>query len=206
MQRALMTNRIEHLLTETKGNEKVLEPQTLPGNAPTVKPEEALDVGEPEEEEEEEEEEDEADLDDDSPKSKGFGGGSDDGDGLGYDDHDDEDDDEDEDDLDEEALERKNIKDKLRIAKDGTSGLTDGRVIFVRDPNNEDKVYMIAAIENIIPEEQVNIDGGQMWMADVIVRLKGRGYTDPKQSIRKVNPEIFKKDNWEGRTEGAPNL
>ena len=211
MHRATMNNRLAHLLSTEPAT---MEPLTLPGNDPTSKPEhphqEAETGPEDEDEEEVESDEDEEDEDtfeddDDRSQGRGQGGGNNGGDGLGFDDGGDDDGDDDDDGLDDKALENELVREKLQIAKDGKSGLTEGRAIFIRDPNDKDRVYVVAAIEDILPSDEegmIATDGSQMWMTDLIFRFKGRGYEDPKHSIRKINPEVFKKDNWASRTDG----
>lgn len=105
-----------------------------------------------------------------------------------------------EDDDEEENEEIALIKEKIEVARDEMSGLIDGRVIFMRDKENPERIYMLARFDDILPDE-INKLGKEMWIADIILRLKGRGYSNPDQTIKPIHPEIFKKKNWNSRTE-----
>lgn len=91
-------------------------------------------------------------------------------------------------------------KEKVEIAKDNLAGLVEGRVLFVRDKTDPDRVYIVARFDDIFPDE-INKMGGEMWPADIIIRLRGRGYSSPERTIKSIDSEIFKKKNWETRTE-----
>lgn len=121
----------------------------------------------------------------DEEKELSFGGSDninnddDDGGGDGGDDGDDED----------EAY----LRDKLDVAEDEASIISEARVIFQKDPKTG-KILMISRIDEMaVPDEY--LDGKTMFTADIIFR-SFREYSSPKKKIDQIDSTIFKKKNW----------
>jgi hypothetical protein len=106
-----------------------------------------------------------------------------------FDNDDNDDGDDDGDDDDDEAY----LRDKLDVAEDEASIISESRVIFQKDPNTG-KTLMICRIDEMsVPKEYLN--GKTMFAADVIFR-SFREYSHPKKKISKIDSTIFKKKNW----------
>lgn len=116
-----------------------------------------------------------------------FDGGSDNFDGNDGDgDDDDGDDDEDDDDA-------AYLRDKLDVAEDESSIISEARVVFQKDPKTG-KTIMICRVDELdVPEEFLN--GETMFKADIIFR-PFREFGCPKKKIAKIDSTIFKKKNW----------
>jgi hypothetical protein len=118
-------------------------------------------------------------------EEKSFDGGFDNFDNF---DNDDDGDDGDDDDEDEAYL-----RDKLDVAEDEASIISEARVIFQKDPHTG-KTLMICRIDEMsVPKEYLN--GKTMFTADVIFR-SFREYRSPKKKIDQIDSTIFKKKNW----------
>jgi hypothetical protein len=115
------------------------------------------------------------------------------GSGNGFDDGDDDDGDDDFDGDDEEEY----LQDKLDVAGDAESFITEARVIFQRCPKTG-KVLMIARLDDLDLEED-DLEDDEMWKADLIIRTFGDGFGGSKKDIPGINSSIFKKKNWDER-------
>lgn len=111
------------------------------------------------------------------------------GDNDNIDNNNDDDDDGDDGDDDEDYLE-----DKLELARDEDSVITEAKVIFHRD-HKTNKVYMVAQLDEIDLDE-ISDDGQEMFDADIIFRICDESYLNPKIKSAPINPTIFKKSNW----------
>ena len=120
-------------------------------------------------------------------KELSFGGGFDD-----IDNNDDDGDDDDDDDDDDEAY----LRDKLDVAEDEASVISEARVIFQKDPSTGKTVMICRVDEMEVPEEY--LDGKTMFTADVIFRAF-REYSSPKKKVGQLDSAIFKKKNWKKR-------
>ena len=189
MDRALMSERMCRLFGSDE--DRVLAMKASLGPKPKSEPEGETDVatgpGDDEDEDEDYEDEDEDDDDDDDDESDD--GSFDQGGG----------DDEDED---EEGDDESFTQAKLSVAKDPSAAISeDGRVVFMRDPENPERMFLIARVDNIAKDAGFDDTGKEMWVADIVFRLKGRGYSGPEQTIKGIDPDVFKKSNWSGRVE-----
>jgi hypothetical protein len=188
MDRALMSERMYRLFGSDE--ERVLAMKAYLGPKPKSKPEEETDVavgpGDDEDEEPfDDDDDDEGDDDEDDGDDDSFDqGGSDD------------------EDEDEEGDDESFAQAKVSVAKDPSAAISeDGRVVFVRDPENPERMYMVARVDNIAKDAGFDDTGKEMWVADIVFRLKGRGYSGPEQTIKGIDPDVFKKSNWSGRVE-----
>jgi len=198
MDRALMSERMCRLFGSDE--DRVLAMKASLGPKPKSEPEGETDVAvgpgddkdedeDYEDEDEDEDEDDDEDDDDDDDDGDESDGGSFDQGG----------DDEDED---EEGDEKSFIQAKMNVAKDPSAAISeDGRVVFMRDPENPERMYLVARVDNIAKDAGFDDTGKEMWVADVVFRLKGRGYSGPEQTIKGIDPDVFKKSNWSGRVE-----
>jgi len=110
------------------------------------------------------------------------------------DDDDDDDDDGDDDDL--------AFNEKIAIAGDETSVLSDSRVCFMRHPKRPGKLILVALIEDILPEaenedDNFNCSGTEMFEANLIIHL-GKGHAEAKMPLdpKSIDPSFFKKKNF----------
>jgi hypothetical protein len=171
-------NRIKHLMQEVhkNGEEKnTVERLGSQNSGPAIEID-ALKKGFADLQEAEEEE----DLD--------FGGI----DNFDFDDDDDGDDDDDDDDDDEY------LQDKLKVARDVDSVITEARVIFQKDPETG-KVFMTARLDEMDLPDYFSPDGGEMFKSDIIIRIFGKAFASPKKTSEKIDSRIFKKKNWQDK-------
>ena len=121
----------------------------------------------------------------------------------------DDDDDDDDDDGDDGDLA---FDEKIVIAGDDTSVLSESRVCFMRHPKRPGKLIMVAVIEDILPEaenEDDNFDcsGTEMFEANLIIHL-GKGHAAARKPLdpKSIDPSFFKKKNFGADVYDAPAL
>lgn len=90
------------------------------------------------------------------------------------------------------------LADKLRLAEHDDSIITEARVIFQKDEVTG-KVYMTARLEEMDLPDYFSSEGDEMFKADIILKIFGKTFTEPKKLNKPVNPNIFKKKNWQER-------
>lgn len=90
------------------------------------------------------------------------------------------------------------MKDKLDIAHDKDSVLSTAKVIFRKDPRS-DKVYMLACLDEMDLPDEFSANGDEMFKSDILFRIFGKAFCEPKQKAPEIDPSLFKKKNWEDR-------
>ena len=91
------------------------------------------------------------------------------------------------------------LEEKLRLAEDETSIITEARIILQRD-SETGKIYMLARLDEIDLPEDFSGEGEEMFKGDIIFQLQGKSYLGPHTKPQKINGKIFKKKNWDSRS------
>ena len=130
-----------------------------------------------------------ADLQEDTEPELDFGDIDD------FDNDDDDDDDDDDGDDGDDGDDESYLKDKMDVAKDPDSIITDARVIFQKDPKTG-KVFLTARLDEMDLPDYFSSDGDEMFKADIVLRIFGKAFANPKRVDDPIDSRVFKKKNW----------